>query len=144
MGLKEIFIGVLIVILFSLSMLTFGANLLINNNAEENILDDPSLQGFNESLEEYLGGIEDTAQTQREAVEGQEAQGGSTDEGFGLTSIVGAVFTFMSTTISGLNLLFQLFFNVIGIPPIVLNLLLGLAIVVGIIYLWRTIKVGGT
>lgn len=144
MGLKEIFIGVIIVTIFALSILTFGSNLLINNNAEQNLIDDPALSGLNESLSEYLGGIQDTAQTQREATESQEAQGGSADEGFGLTAIVGALFTFFGTAISSLNLLFVVISDVIGIPPLILNVILGLFIIALIIYIWRTIKVGGT
>lgn len=142
MGLKEVFIGVIIVLLFSLSAITFGSKLLIDNNAQNNILDDPSLSGFNDSLGDYLGDIEQNSQTQREAIEGQEAQGGSTDEGFGLTSIVGAVFTFFSTSVNGLNLIFSLI--LLLVPPMVLNVLLGLFIMVVVILAWRTFKVGGT
>lgn len=144
MGLKDFIIGSVIVVLFSLSLLTFAGKLAVNNNAQDNILNDPSLSNFNESLGTYLGDIEDDAQTQREAIEGQEAQGGSADEGFGLTAIVGAVFTFFSTIVGGMNLLLSLLFNVVGIPDLVLNLILGLVIIAVIIYAWRTIKVGGT
>lgn len=142
MGFKEIVLGIVIVGLFALSLITFGGQVAINNNASQNILDDPAISGFNETLRGHLQGIESSAQNQREVFENQEAQGGA-DEGFSLTSIVSISKTFIGTAISTFNLIFGVVADVLGIPPIVFNVILGGIIIVILIFTWRLIKAGG-
>lgn len=143
MGFKDIIVGLVIIGLFAFSIINFAFQLQVNNDVNQTILDDPSLAGLNTTLRNNLGNIESTAQTQREVFEQQEAQGGTADEGFSLTSIVGIVKTFFSTAIGSYNIILTLISNVFGIPPIVLNLLLGIIIIIGLIFIWRLIKVGG-
>lgn len=144
MGFKELIVGIVLVGLFALCLITFTYRSQIDNNVEHTIMEDPSIQGLNDSLNDYLGEIESTAQTQREVFEQQEAQGGSTDEGFSLTSIVGIVKSFLSTAILLFNFIFVILFYILGIPITILNVLLGDLIIVALILLWRLIKAGGT
>ena len=144
MGFKEIIVGIVIIALFSLSLITFGTQLAINNNATNNILNDPSLSQLNKTLSDELKTIKSTSQTEREVFEQQEAQGGSQDEGFSLTSIVAIVKTFFSTAISSFNLIFIVLSDIFGIPALVFDILLGIIIIIILILIWRLIKVGGT
>jgi len=143
MGFKDIIIGVVIIGVFLLAMINFAVFVSINNGGGS-ILNDPALSNVNNSLYSELNDIQQTAQTQREVFEQQEAQGGSSDEGFSLTAIVGISKTFLSVAVSSINLIFTVFTDVLGIPPIVLNVILGAIILTTLILIWSVIKAGRT
>ncbi len=143
-GFKEVTVGIVMVALFSFSLLTFGFQIAVDNNSTDNIFDDPVLSGVNDTLREKLGEVRSTTQEQRSNLESQEAQEGSQDEGFGLTAIVGAVFSFFGLGISMFNVIFAIIADAIGIPSIVLNVLVGVIILVLVLFAWRVWKVGGT
>lgn len=144
MGLKEVLIGVVLVGLFSFAMITFGGQTYINNASNTSILDDPALKGFNTTIRNNLGNIESQAQTEREKVERQEAIGGTSDSGFSLTSIVSVVTSFWGTAIGTTNLIFTALSNILGIPKIVFNIIMGSLIIVVLLLGWKVIRSGGT
>ena len=144
MGFTNFTVGIIITAVFAFAIINFAFLTSINNNANQTILDDPSFSGINDTLYNSLGGIQESAQTQREVFEQQEAQGGSSDEGFSLTAIVGIGKTFISTAIGSFNIILTIFFDVFGIPPVVLNVVLGAIIITVLILIWSVIKQGRT
>lgn len=144
MGFTNFTIGIVIASVFALALINFAVLTSVNNNAQNNILSDPSLAGINDTLANSLSGIQSTAQTQREVFEQQEAQGGSSDEGFSLTAIVGTGKTFISTAVLSFNILFTLIADVFGVPPLIINVLLGAVIITALILIWSVIKQGRT
>lgn len=144
MGFTNFTIGIVITAVFALALINFAVITPINNNAQDNILNDPSLAGINDTLYNSLSGIQDTAQTQREVFEQQEAQGGSSDEGFSLTAIVGTGKTFMSTAVLSFNIIFTIIADVFWVPLLVINVLLGAVIITALNLIWSLIKQGRT
>lgn len=143
MGFKELTIGLIMISLFSFSLINFVIMTQQDNEVTDKVINDPALNGINDTLYDSFYNLQDTAQGQREVFEGQEAVG-STDEGFSLTAIVGNVKTFFSTAMLSVNVVFSLIQRSLGIPSIVLNLLLGIIIIVTLLLIWRVIKGGGT
>lgn len=142
MGLKDIIIGVLLVGIFALAMITFAYQTQIDNNADNNILNEPSFKGLNNTLSDNLQIVRSDAQEQRENFETQEATGG--DEGFSLTSVVSVVKKFTSMMFGTFNIITGVLSDVLGIPSIVINLIGGILIVLMVLLSWRVIKAGGT
>jgi hypothetical protein len=143
MGFKDIAIGSIMTLVFAMAILTFGTKLAVDNNSNINILDDPSLRALNNSAFGSLSEVQGTIQTQRENFETEKAQKDSQSDNFGLTAIIGNLKTFFSIGISGFNAIFIAISVLLGIPPIILNILSGVIILILILLSWRVIKVGG-
>jgi hypothetical protein len=143
MGFKEKIGGIIFVGLFAFCLVAFSVSLSIQNNANNSVLNDPSLTDFNDTIFGNLDTVEGVAQEQREVFEGQAAVGGQ-GEGFGLTSIISNVKTFFSLAIGTINLLFSTLKDTLGIPSIVLNVVFGVISISLLLLGWRVIKAGGT
>lgn len=139
---KETVIGVVLVGVFALALLTFVYQAQVENNVADNIMNEPSLSGLNDTLTSNLEGVRGEAQDQREGFESDEAFIG--DEGFGLTSIIGVTKKFTSLMFGTFNIVTGGIANILGIPAIVINVIVGALIITILLLGWRVIKAGGT
>lgn len=142
MGFKDIIIGVVLAGLFALSLLTFGINLATENNSANSIVNESIILPFNETLHDNLEAVKSTSESQRNSLENQEAQGG--DEGFSLTTIPTILFNFTSLMFGTFQILIHSISQVLGIHPIVINVIVASLVITIVILTWRVIKAGGT
>lgn len=141
MGFRDLVLGVVLAGLFVISMLTFGIGFAGDNNANQSIVDAPFIAPLNDSLQSNLEGVKTITEGQRESFESQEAQGG-VDQGFGLTSIVGVIFTFTGMLFTTFQILINTLSIAIGFPPLVVDIIVGAVILTIVLMGWRVIKTG--
>ena len=141
MAFKDFAVGVVLAGLFTIALLTFGVGFAGENNANQSIADERLIAPFNDSLQANLEGIKGITEGQREAFESQEAQGGQ-DQGFGLTSIVGIIFTFTSMMFTTFGIIINTVSSAIGLSPLVVDIIIGAMILTIVLLGWKVIKTG--
>ena len=142
MAFKDLIIGVVLTGLFAIALITFGIQIASDNNAVNSLANESIIASFNASLQDNLRSIRQDTQTERESLEGQEAQGG--DEGFSLTTIPSILLNFITLMFKTFKLILDMLSQVIGVPPIVSGVLIGSLTITAMILFWRVVKAGGT
>jgi len=140
---KDIIVGIIIAGLFTLTMFGFMINLETTNDAPNSILNEPAIAELNQSLTERLENVQSDSETQRQNLENQ-APEVTGDEGFGLTAIVGTLFTMIGSSFLIVQVLSNSITSIIGIPAIFVNVVIGSLVVIMLILLWRVIKGSGS
>lgn len=140
MGLKDIVVGVIMTGLFMLALLTYTVSLTTENDASQSIENEPFFSNFNNSLTGNLTNVREDAEKERSSTQATEAIKG--DENFGLTSIPSMVFNFISMMFKTYQVLSNGITEVIGFPPIVVNVITGVFVVVLALLSWAVFKVG--
>lgn len=143
MGFKDNIIGIVLVGLFALSILIFATGTAVNNGSDLFLGNQPSVSKLNSTLQTQLEGFEETVQSQREGFENSPPQS-SGDEGFGLTSIVSNIKSFTSLAFGTFNIIMGAFSDILGIPKVVLNIILGALVITLLLLGWSVIKAGRT
>ena len=138
---ESLFINFTLAGLLVLGILFFALTLQQDNNADVLLTNNTILnQAFGE-LQTDLGGMRDTAQTQKEAFETE-----SPTAGFGsliLFSIVSSGKVFTGMTFGIFNVLIKLPMVLFGVDPIISSVLSTILIVAFILGLWVLYKLGG-
>ncbi len=140
MGFKEIVFGIIIVGLFSISLLYFTGFSSINNNSTS-ILDSSEFGSLNESLNEQLNSFDNTANSQHNSTKLQGNEKGN--DNFFL-NIIPTIFAFIGTSLSMVNIIFDIFSDFLGVPRLLLNVIGGMFLITLLLLGWRVIKSGGT
>lgn len=137
-----ILIGLLLIGLFSFSLIQFGGQFADENDANQSILDDPRISAAFGNLNTTLKTIETNASKQREGFESEDPK-----EGFGsllFFSIVGAGKTFASLFVGIFNLLLTYIFQTLfgSTFSLILSAIIGVFLIIIVFYLWRVYKAG--
>ena len=140
MSFQKTFIGFALVGLFAFAIISFGVGMANDNNSNDSILDDSSINKMNSTLGSSLSGFRSLSQGQRENFESE-----IPTSGFGVLIIfaiisAGKVFTGMVLGIW--NILLLPFKSAIGISPIVLGVFSSILVIVIILGAWRLYKAG--
>lgn len=140
MGLKEMFISFLLVGLFFIAMVNFGANLATDNNSNQSILNNPRINSTFQDTNVELFRAYDTANASRTSFELDEIKADS--DNLIITSIKG-VGTAVGGTMSAMfNLIFGLLSDTLGIPAIVLATITAILTVTIVFFAWRAYRAG--
>lgn len=138
----------LLIMIFSVGMITFGVQLASDNNANSTILSEPAISqaytSLNSTIVESTSTLDSTdinsINSQREGffsgipvLEGVEAT---------LTTIFGVIPNLFSLIIDVYDLVISIISTSIGVPPIFLNLMSGIIVLLGIFLAWRVYKAG--
>ena|SRR3990167_19154 len=141
MNFKTFFIGMILISLFSVSIIIFGNTLQADNDVNQTILTNPSLNSTSGKINQTIYSAHSSASSARSSFEQEQ----NPLEGVGeltFTSITTAGKNFGSLTIGMMNILFVFFSQSLGIPPIVLIALSLIIIVSILLMLWRAYKSG--
>lgn len=143
-GLKEIFIGIILVSVFTFSMLAFGSQLSIDNNSTS-VLDDPTLKSVNESIRGTLDKVNTRSESASEILtDSSNRLEGDKQSPLDLLTIIPTTLGFIGDAMVSVTVLIGIIGNIIGIPPILMNVLIGGLLLVVLLLAWRVWKVGGT
>jgi len=142
MGIKEITTGVVLTGLFMLALLTYTVSLTTENFASQSIENESFFSNYNQSLFQNLSNVREDAEKERNATQATEATKG--DENFGLTSIPSMIFNFISMMFKTLQVLFTGATQVLSIPQLVVNVVIGVVVVIVAILSWAVFKAGRT
>ena len=140
MSFKKVFVAFILASLFTFALISFGFNMSINNNSDQNILDDPTLNSSFSDLEKDLEDLEEKTQKQREAFESDRPLASLFF--FLLETIIGGGKIFTDIIIGFVNILFSPLLTIIGIPPIVLATFTAILIFSLILLAWRLYQRG--
>ena len=130
----------LITALFSFSLMAFIYNVEVNNNAQTNLLNHPSLSGLNSSMSHMFTNFSQAVSKQNNATGSEQI---STPTGaFVLFSILTSLGRFIALPFIFINNLFGALSNVIGIDSSILGTITALILLVGIFLWYKMSKVG--
>ena len=136
---KNIVIGSVLTGMFLLAMIMFGANLALDNNPNQTILNDDRIARLNDTLTSELSAFNEQTSNQKNASFGQPAV--QANNGFTVNIIPTVVVLFQMPIIMW-NVLSQGAQQIIGVPLLFLNII-GAVILISIILLgWRVIRAG--
>ncbi len=140
MGLKDIFVALLLTGLFFIAMVSFGHNLALDNNANETILNNSRISAaFGNTTIELFNSV-DTANDSRTSFELDEIKTNS--DNLIITSIKG-VGTAVGGTISVMyNLIFGVLADVLGIPPLAFATITSIFSILIVFFAWRAYRAG--
>ena len=139
--LKGILIAVVLLGLFSVSLIYYAAQASVDNHSNVSILQNPSINKAYISLNNTLSQAEANANTQQ-----TEFTKGYTGPSFGwlvittLPSVIGSFVSLISSTWYAVANVIQ---DNLGVPPIVFGTITALLIIIMILYMWRTYRAGG-
>ncbi len=140
MGLKEMVISFVLVGLFFVAMVNFGANLAIDNNANQSILEDPRINSTFQDTNVQLFAAYDTANESRVTFERDEIKADS--DNLIITSIKG-VGTAVGGTLSAMaNLMFGTLGDVLNVPPVALATIMAILGISIVFASWRAYRAG--
>ena len=132
---KRLLIGLVVGVLFTSLILTvaidFGAE--YDKSASEIELGAFNLSDFEESIED----VGETSEGYRERFEGGDID--DVDDATGIFSVVTDMISLITTPF---NLIAQVLQNILGVPPIVTNVVLGLLAIAIILAIWSVVKKG--
>lgn len=138
---ENLFVNYALAGLLVLSIFFFSITLQIDNNADEILTENTLINDSFGQLQTDLGGMRDSAQTQKELFEEEKPT-----TGFGsliLFSIVSSGKVFTGMTIGTFNVLIKLPMVLFGVDPIISSVLSTILIMVIILGLWYLYKLGG-
>jgi len=141
MNMRSLIISALLIGLFMYAMISFGAQLAIDNEANQSILDHDSINDSFRGLDTQLGNAQDQAQSQRVGFEGENIEDERSDSLLFL-SIVSAARVFTSMLINIYNLTFGLASETLGINPVIIGVFSAILLIVLLLMAWRLIKTG--
>lgn len=139
-GFKGLIITTLLIGLCVFGMLSWAITFQIDNNADQTLLDNPSINDSYSNLYTHLNDAQGTSESQREGFE-QEVPTLGTDS-FLFSSIIGAVKTFTSTISNIFSVTFVFIGSALGISPVVIGVFVAIIIITAILLAWRVAKVG--
>lgn len=125
--------------LFLFAMINFGAQIVLDNNANNSIIDDPRINLTYSKLQGNLSDVSSDAETQKANFEKETP---TLADSLLFTSIVGVGKAFTSTTSNMYNIIFLVVFDVLGFDPIILSVLGSILTIVIIFSMWRLYKAG--
>jgi hypothetical protein len=139
MGFKEILISAILVGLIVICLLQFANQSAVDNNANRSIMQDTALANALSNLTSSVNNVYPTSETQLNSTSAEQPS-----LSFGslvMFSIVGATRIFTGT----ITTLYQSIFILVatmGIPPIVIQTFFAIILIVVILSIWRTIRIG--
>lgn len=140
MGIKEMFVSFLLVGLFFVAMVNFGANLAIDNGSNQTILSDPRINATFQDTQAELFQAYDTSNSSRTSFETDEIKANS--DNLIITSIKG-VGTAIGGSLAGIyNLLFGVSADILNIPAVVLATLTAILGISIVFFSWRAYRAG--
>jgi len=139
-GFKGLIITTLLIGLVIFAMLSWALTFQLSNNADETLLDNPSINKTYSNLYTHLDSAQGTSESQRTGFE-QEVPTVGTDS-FLFSSIIGAVKTFTSTIANIFSVTFVYIGSVLGIHPVVIGVFVAIIIITAILLAWRVAKIG--
>lgn len=143
MGFKSLMISLLLVGLFTVSLITFSGNNTINNGGNESIFNDPKISSLNQSLRSNLG------QYQTDA--GASSQSFSNDTPIigGESIQVGSITSIWKTIITAPKAVYQVTSNYVVNTlfdsiefAVIFTTIIAILVVVIVLYAWQLIRTG--
>lgn len=141
MGFREFFISIGLVGLFLFVMLNFVYNTQNDNNSNDTILNDATLNASFSSLNKNLSDVYTKGKSQKDNFESETPTLGTDSLLF--FSIIATGKAFTSGLFGIFNLVLGTMASYLGVPAVVLGVILGLASFTVIILLWSLYKTGG-
>lgn len=130
----------LLILLFSVSMISFGLQISVDNNSSHSITNDENLNATRNAFESRIDSASSNFSASKEGFF-SDIPLLSEIEGT-VTAIFGVVPNFISQTTASYNLVMSFVTEELNIPPIVLNMATAFLIIAGILLAWRVYKAG--
>lgn len=140
MSFKEYAVGFVLIGVFTLALLVFGIQIANENDAQQNINQDPRIATLYYSINSSLGLAYNYANDSKASFE--------QDNGFlsfgslVFNSIVGVGITITKIPILIYDAVMLFLSDVLGIPPIIINSGLAIILITIVLLLWRVYRIG--
>lgn len=136
---KNFTISTLLVALFIVSMIAFGAQIALDNNSNSTILQDPNINSTFQLLNDNLTKFQGLAQNQSKA---QDETKPIALFDFLFESIIGTGKVLKAAFKNIYNLTFGLIGTTLGIPPVALATFTAIILLIMIFLAWKLFKTG--
>lgn len=137
---REAAISFIVVGIFIIAIIGFGAQLALDNNTSNSILDNPAINKSFVSINESLEDIRIDADAQKEAWFKDIPIIG--DIGLIWKSLTGILRVFFNIIINMYNVIIDLISETIGFPKFVVNTIAAIVTISTLLLLWRVVRSG--
>lgn len=140
MGLKELFVAIMLAGVFAIALINMQINFSSNNNSNNSLLQESVINDSYTSLNDSFSSFQSTAQENKNATDQEIASVGfNSILLFSALASARAITGSISTTFNTMVLIFQKY---LGINAIIIGVFSGMLIFIMILYIWRTMRSG--